>query len=100
MDTRTATTTTITMLRRGAGTHHPVLSILEPGAQLIILGEKGDWLQVRVSENEGFVAGQRVLLAEHQVRDGFLFATLHTAPYSSPAASAEIDQPVDEGPAL
>lgn len=100
MDTRTATTTTITMLRRGAGTHHPVLSILEPGAQLIILGEKGDWLQVRVSENEGFVAGQLVLLAEHQVRDGFLVATLHTAPYSSPAASAEIDQPVDEGPAL
>ena len=49
-----------TNLRRGPSPDDPVLTVLQRGAAVQILGREGDWLEVRAEKDQGFVLAEYV----------------------------------------
>jgi hypothetical protein len=63
-------TTTGVNLRAGAGTQFASLKVLPAGTSLTILADAGDWLQVDVSGQQGFVAEHFVARDDHAIPAG------------------------------
>ena len=71
----TATTTTGLNLRTGPGTQFNVIEVLPPQTVcevLAMLAEQGDWINVRVQGQEGFVNRGFVVLAGQATAPGFI----------------------------
>jgi hypothetical protein len=72
MANQTGTTTAAVNVRTGPGTQHARITALLPKTPLEVLGEQGDWLQIKTGSLEGFVHRKFVLLASQGVNEGFL----------------------------
>src|SRR3970040_505755 len=83
------TTTAAVNLRSGPGTTSARLTALVPGTALTVLGQQGDWLQVKVGPQEGYVHKNYVTVA------GAVPAST-VAPPSAPSAAPA---PVSPSPA-
>ena len=68
----TATTTTGLNLRTGPGTQFPVIQVLPPQTVCEVLAQQGDWINVRVLGQEGFVNKNFVVLAGQATDPGFV----------------------------
>jgi len=58
-----------TNVRSGPGTQHQILTQMKPGEECVVLGEEGDWYQIRYDRFEGYIAKEyvRVEVATTQV---------------------------------
>jgi hypothetical protein len=63
MASSTGTTTAAVNLRSGPGTTFARLTALVPGTALTVLGQQGDWLQVQVGPQPGYVHKNYVTVA-------------------------------------
>jgi hypothetical protein len=63
-------TTTAVNLRAGAGTQFTSVTVLRAGTPLTILADSGDWLQVDVSAQQGFVASRFVARDDSAISPG------------------------------
>ncbi|MEP7357423.1 MAG: SH3 domain-containing protein, partial [Anaerolineales bacterium] len=68
----TAKTTVNLNLRQGPGTEFTILALLPPETVCEVLGEQGDWLNVKLAGLEGWVHRSFVLLADQGVTPGFI----------------------------
>jgi uncharacterized protein YraI len=68
----TATTTTGLNLRSGPGTQFSVIEVLPPHTVCDVLAQQGDWINVRVQGQDGFVHHSFVVLDGQGSPGGFI----------------------------
>jgi len=73
----TATTTTGLNLRTGPGTQFAVIQVLPPQTVCEVLGQQGDWINVRALGQTGFVNKNFVVLAGTATDTGFITPPPH-----------------------
>ena len=88
----TATTTTGLNLRSGPGTQFSVIEVLPPQTVCEVLAQQGDWINVRVQGQEGFVHRNFVVLAGQATDPGFI----SPPPAGDPAAAPPLAPPGDK----
>jgi hypothetical protein len=88
----TATTTAGLNLRTGPGTQFSVIEVLPPQTVCEVLAEQGDWINVRVQGQEGFVNRRFVVLAGQATAPGFI----SPEPGGDPLAGVPLAPPDDK----
>ena len=88
----TATTTTGLNLRSGPGTQFSDIEVLPPQTVCEVLAQEGDWINVRVQGQAGFVHHSYVVLAGQAIDPGFI----NPPPAGDPATTAPLAPPDDK----